>query len=525
MGPDDHDRIPAAVSPLSVSEFDFVALELGERIGTGGDADVYRTTVEGSETVAVKQPRFEGTIQQRAVEKFANEAETWARLDDHDNVVTVYGWGTDPLPWLALEYMDGGTLAGRLGDIDPPEALWLAGRVAEGVRHGHRHGVAHLDLKPTNLLRGTGPETWDYPKVSDWGLAKLLLRDSNSVEGLSPTYAAPEQFDSETFGSADDLTDLYQLGAVTYALVTGEPPFRRSAAAVMRRVLQESPEPPSAVDSSVPQAVDEVVMPALEKRKADRYEGVLPFRKALDRLFASVVDGAARDVAAATPSADPFASAASAATGGREPSAEPTAAASGRDDGDDAAAADLVTRRRALGVLGAGLVGAGGWLATTELGGDRANAAGVPADDPATSRPTATRTATSTATPEPTATPTATRTATAPGISADELDNETQDALTQLVDPAATITVGPGGSLQFQPSNTAISAGDVVEWVFDSGGHNVSGHPEAHPDVSLPAGAASFASYDTAGGDVSGRVPPSRPTTRFMCEFVGMSYT
>ena len=185
MGPDDHDRIPEAVPPLTASDdVDFAAIELGERIGTGGDADVYRATVEGGGTVAVKQPRFEGTIQKRAVEKFENEAETWARLDDHDNVVTVYGWGTEPLPWLALEYMDGGTLAARLGDLDPVEALWLAGRVTEGVRHGHRHGVAHLDLKPTNLLlRETGPVTWDCPKVSDWGLAKLLLRHSNSVEG------------------------------------------------------------------------------------------------------------------------------------------------------------------------------------------------------------------------------------------------------------------------------------------------------------------------------------------------------
>ena len=68
---------------------------------------------------------------------------------------------------------------------------------------------------------------------------------------------------------------------------------------------------------------------------------------------------------------------------------------------------------------------------------------------------------------------------------------------------AGTIAVGPGGSLQFEPANTAISQGDTVEWVFESGGHNVSGHPDAASDVSLPEGAEPFASYDISGDDIN----------------------
>ncbi|AZH26745.1 plastocyanin/azurin family copper-binding protein [Haloplanus aerogenes] len=97
----------------------------------------------------------------------------------------------------------------------------------------------------------------------------------------------------------------------------------------------------------------------------------------------------------------------------------------------------------------------------------------------------ATATATATDTPEPTATATATPTST-PTEEAD-----------------ATITVGPGGSLEFDPETTAISQGDTVEFVFDSGGHNVSGHPDAHPKVSLPEGAEPFASYDISGDDIN----------------------
>jgi plastocyanin len=97
-------------------------------------------------------------------------------------------------------------------------------------------------------------------------------------------------------------------------------------------------------------------------------------------------------------------------------------------------------------------------------------------------------TATATDTPEPTATATDTPepTETEPAEEAD-----------------ATISVGPGGSLQFEPDSTAVSQGDTVEFVFDSGGHNVSGHPDAHSDVSLPEGAEPFASYDISGDDIN----------------------
>ena len=120
------------------------------------------------------------------------------------------------------------------------------------------------------------------------------------------------------------------------------------------------------------------------------------------------------------------------------------------------------------GAVLAGLAGCGGNGGDGGDGGDEA-------------------TATATDTPEPTATATATATATS--TPAGEAD--------------ATITVGPGGSLQFEPETTAVSQGDTVEFVFDSGGHNVSGHPDAASQVSLPEGAEPFASYDISGDDIN----------------------
>lgn len=200
----------------------------------------------------------------RVVERFQRETVTWANLDDHGNVVTVYDSGIEPFPWIALEYMDGGTLDSKIGSCKVEEGLWLAGRIAEGIRHGHRHGVAHLDIKPSNiLLRETPVGQWDYPKVSDWGLAKMLLEHSNSIEGFSPTYGAPEQFDAEAYGDPDDFTDIYRLGTVLYTLLAGEPPFSGSSRASLQGILQRDPDPPSTVNSDLPAAVDDIGLKAL----------------------------------------------------------------------------------------------------------------------------------------------------------------------------------------------------------------------------------------------------------------------
>jgi serine/threonine protein kinase len=122
--------------------------------------------------------------------------------------------------------------------------------------------------------------------VADWGLSKHLLEHSKSMEGLSPNYAAPEQFDEE-FGSTDDVTDVYQLGAVCYDLFTGRPPFEGQPFKVMNKIQNEEPAPPSEV-ADVPGALDEVLLRALATEKTDRYEHVLYLRDALEEMTESV---------------------------------------------------------------------------------------------------------------------------------------------------------------------------------------------------------------------------------------------
>jgi outer membrane protein assembly factor BamB len=279
---------PASIPRAPDVAVDHGALTDEEPIGGGGNADVVRAalpTSEGDVPLAIKRPRMSGTLHADAVDRLLQEAETWDRLDDHDHVVSVVDYGAEPLPWIAMEYMDAGDLSDRAGDLPLEQALWTALGITASIRHAHRRGVAHLDLKPANVLFRGVDGAWDVPKVADWGLSKHLLEHSKSVEGLSPQYAAPEQFDTDR-GPADDLTDVYQLGAVLYELFTGRPPFEGDPTSVMHQVLQERPTPPSEV-ADLPPALDDVLLTALEKERADRHDAVVYVRDAIRELSES----------------------------------------------------------------------------------------------------------------------------------------------------------------------------------------------------------------------------------------------
>jgi serine/threonine-protein kinase len=112
------------------------------------------------------------------------------------------------------------------------------------------------------------------------------LEQSHSVDGLTPQYAAPEQFDDE-YGSVDDLTDIYQLGAVLYELFTGQPPFEGDQTAVMHSVLTEKPTPPSRI-AAVPTQLDRIILTCLAKQKEDRVDSVVTVRNRFEKFL---VDG------------------------------------------------------------------------------------------------------------------------------------------------------------------------------------------------------------------------------------------
>lgn len=286
---DDRSDLPSASRVLNADFDDFEQIEL---LGLGGSGDVHKARIATNGTdrlVALKTPRVHNyqTIDSAFADEFLQEAETWSEIDDHDHVVNVLDWGHSPQPWIAMEYMDGNSLAEHL-PLDLDDGIEVLTAVADATQYAHRHGIAHGDLKPENVLfRST--DDGHVVKVGDWGLAKVLLDHSDSTQGLTPAYAAPEQFEGSNRDAEDhQLTDIYQLGALAYAAFTGQPPYEGSPAEVMNKVLNEAPTPPSEIDPSLPSAVDQLLLQAMSKNPADRYPTAQHFHDALNEALDSL---------------------------------------------------------------------------------------------------------------------------------------------------------------------------------------------------------------------------------------------
>ncbi len=290
--PTDALPIPTSVAPVGAVDVDYDAVERIGPVGSGSNATVFEARA-GDHRVALKEPSVEDD---RVAERFVDEAEVWSRLADHDHVVGVVDWGTGDEaqgtdgPWLALEFADGGDLRSR----ERPgvaEALWVARCLADAVAGAHEQGVVHLDLTPDNVLFRSVDDSWDVPKVGDWGLARRL-DDATDPDGVTPPYAAPEQFENDGGDALDERTDVYQLGALLYRLLTGEAPYSGPPSEIEAAVLAGDPPCPTVVDPGLPAAVDEVVARATANDPADRYDTAEAFRADLDDVLVAVVERA-----------------------------------------------------------------------------------------------------------------------------------------------------------------------------------------------------------------------------------------
>ncbi len=151
------------------------------------------------------------------------------------------------LPYLALEYCDGGSLAAKLNGtpLPPGQAAALVEQLARAIDAAHQQQVIHRDLKPANVLL-TADGT---PKITDFGLAKKLDEASGQTQKCavigSPPYMAPEQASGDN-KSAGPAADVYALGAILYECLTGRPPFKGPTPVdTLRQVISDDPVPPT----------------------------------------------------------------------------------------------------------------------------------------------------------------------------------------------------------------------------------------------------------------------------------------
>lgn len=253
-----------------------------EKIHTSDTSEVKCVRLSENDSIAaLKYPKVDVTISEGIVESFVAEAETWSQLDDHENIVSVYGWGTIPHPWLLLEYMEGGNYGEKM-DGPLKEHIEIINAISEGLYHSHEHGITHLDVKPQNILLSGDEQT---VKIADWGSAQRLLINESEVSKMTIAYAAPEQLDPEQFGKTSPRTDIFQLGIVAYEVLTGTHPFTgQDTNDIINAILAETPQPPSKVEPSLPNEFDPPIMTALSKQQSDRYESILYFRDDLAKI-------------------------------------------------------------------------------------------------------------------------------------------------------------------------------------------------------------------------------------------------
>ena len=287
----------APSTPTRLGDF-----ELVRRLGQGAMGIVYEARqISLNRTVAVKMIRAGVFATGAELQRFRLEAEAVAHLD-HPRIVPIHAVGEDhDFHYFSMKLIPGGNLAQHLSEFtaDPRAAARLLIEVARAIQHAHERGILHRDLKPANILL----DEQGRPNVTDFGLAKRFGADSSLTQSGAilgtPSYMAPEQAGGRK-KAVTALTDVYGLGAVLYALLTGRAPFAADTILeTIEQVRNRPPVPPSRLNTRVCRDLETVCLKCLEKDPWRRYASAGALADDLQRW----VDGvpiAARPVAATT---------------------------------------------------------------------------------------------------------------------------------------------------------------------------------------------------------------------------------
>jgi eukaryotic-like serine/threonine-protein kinase len=262
--------------------------EILEELGRGGMGVVYKARqINLNRPVALKMVLAGVHASPIALARFHKEAQAVASLQ-HPDIVRIHDVGqVDGLPYLCLEFIDGGSLAGQIDGRpqDITQTAWTIRVLARAIHAAHLQGIVHRDLKPANILLTADGR----PKITDFGLAKRLGDDKRQTRsGMivgTPDYMAPEQ----ASGRADDagpLIDQHALGAILYELLTGRPPFRGSTPSdTIEQVRTQEPVPPTRLQPKVPRDLETICLKCLQKESHRRYADADALADDLDRFL------------------------------------------------------------------------------------------------------------------------------------------------------------------------------------------------------------------------------------------------
>jgi serine/threonine protein kinase/WD40 repeat protein len=292
-------NLPSAGAPVAEGKRPtIVGYKILADLGHGGMGSVYKARQESlNRVVALKVIRTAAQADPRHLARFRVEAEAAARLQN-PNIVQIYEVGQqEGAPYLAMEYVPGGTLAQQLNGLPRPgsEAATVAETVARAMHYAHIHGVVHRDLKPANVLlrfpetESPGEATEEatpsqstsrdlqsaIPKITDFGLAKFLQEgNGHTLSGAivgTPSYMAPEQAEGKVH-EVGPPADVHALGAILYEMLTGGPPFKGiSVLETLEQVRTAEPVPPSRLLRHMPRDLETICLKALAQAPERRY--------------------------------------------------------------------------------------------------------------------------------------------------------------------------------------------------------------------------------------------------------------
>ncbi|MDB4955176.1 MAG: serine/threonine protein kinase [Myxococcales bacterium] len=281
LGADDQ----ALASGVQVGEY---AIEAA--IGRGGFGSVYRAVhpVIGKQ-VAIKVLARKYSADADVVSRFVSEARAVNQIG-HRNIIDIFAFGQlpDGRHYYVMELLDGEPLDRAIagGPLALAEALPILRALARALDAAHAKGIAHRDLKPENIFLARDPDGTTFPKLLDFGIAKLLgpdelapHRTGTGVPLGTPYYMSPEQCRGR---DVDHRTDIYSFGIVTYRVLTGAYPFHGDFMELMMKQIGEEPIPPSRHVPGLPPTVDAAIAWMMRKDPAERPPSLIDAVAALD---------------------------------------------------------------------------------------------------------------------------------------------------------------------------------------------------------------------------------------------------
>lgn len=259
--------------------------EITELIGVGGMADVYKAVdLMENKIVAVKilKPEFSGN--EEFIRRFRNESKAIALLS-HPNIVKIYDVGLkDEIQFIVMEYIDGITLKefiDQQGVLRWQDALHFMIQILRALQHAHDKGIVHRDIKPQNIMLFADGTI----KVMDFGIARFSRVDGKTLSDKtigSVHYISPEQARGDM---TDERSDIYSVGVMLYEMLTGQKPYDGdNPVSIALKHMEEDPKAPREIVPAIPEALEEIVLHAMERDPAKRYQSAAEMIKDIDRF-------------------------------------------------------------------------------------------------------------------------------------------------------------------------------------------------------------------------------------------------